>query len=165
MDGLLSSGKRNVRGALEGSGAKWSRTKQWTFLFHLLFPLLIKCISLTPLSVFLSLCNLYFSSWILITVISDEVQGKLVSDETMQLFIPASISITHEMYFHLSVNCISLAAAKSSSLLVRGSRAKWSWRKQWTFLLRLTPIFVLPTHSPHSRHPESDLIVSEDFRV
>ena len=51
------------------------------------------------------------------------------------------------MYFHLAVNCISDSKAISSSSPARGSRAKWSWRKQWTFLLRLTPIFVLPTHS------------------
>ena len=50
---LLSLGKRNVRGALVGSEAKCSPTKQWTFLFHLLFPLLIK-----SLKVFLSHCEL-----------------------------------------------------------------------------------------------------------
>ena len=57
------------------------------------------------------------------------------------------------MCFHLAVNCISDSKAIASSSPARGSRAKWSWRKQWTFLLRLTPIFVLPTHSlcrPHA---------------
>ena len=62
------------------SGVKWSRTKQWTFLFHLLFPSLIKCISLAPLNVFLSLCT--FFSWIIVTVITDG-QRNIVSDERM----------------------------------------------------------------------------------
>ena len=62
------------------SGVKWSRRKQWTFLFHLLFPSLIKCISLAPLNVFLSL--LTFFSWIIVTVITDG-QRNIVSDERM----------------------------------------------------------------------------------
>ena len=59
--GLLSCWKRNAWGALERSGAKWSPTKQWTFLFTLLFPLLINQISLAQLDAFLWLYELY--SW------------------------------------------------------------------------------------------------------
>ena len=89
-------GGREMRGehrrGQNRSGVKWSRRKQWTFLFHLLFPSLIKCISLAPLNVFLSLCT--FFSWIIITVIT-EGQRKIVSDEKKVSFVPLFISITH----------------------------------------------------------------------